>query len=40
MIKELAKGSSGLGDVTNPSQMSQKQMMKLAKKFGGKKMKF
>ena len=40
MIKELASGNSGLGDVSDPSQMSQKQMMKLAKKFGGKKMKF
>ena len=41
MIKELAKGSGSLGDISDPSQMSQKQMMKLAKKFGGKKfMKF
>ena len=40
MIKELAKGSASLGDISDPSQMSQKQMMKLAKKFGGKKMKF
>ena len=40
MIKELASGTSGLGDITDPSQMSQKQMMKLARKFGGKKMKF
>jgi len=41
MIKDLAKGAKGLGDILDPSQMSQKDMMKLAKKFGKKKfMKF
>jgi signal recognition particle subunit SRP54 len=40
MIKELAKGASGLENISDPSQLSQKQMMKLAKKFGKKKMKF
>ncbi|MEK6873305.1 MAG: signal recognition particle receptor subunit alpha [Nanoarchaeota archaeon] len=40
MIKDFAKGAKGMGDV-DPSQMSQKDMMKLAKKFGKKKfMKF
>ena len=38
MIKELAKGTKSLGDISDPSQLSQKQMMKLAKKFAGKKM--
>ena len=36
MIKDLAKGAKGMGDI-DPSSMSQKDMMKLAKKFGGKK---
>jgi len=40
MIKDLAKGAKGMENM-DPSQMSQKDMMKLAKKFGGKKfMKF
>ncbi len=38
MIKELAKGTKSFGDISDPSQLSQKQMMKLAKKFAGKKM--
>lgn len=40
MIKELASGTAGLGDISDPGQLSQKQIMKLAKKFGGKKLKF
>ena len=40
MIKDLAKGTKSLGDISDPSQMSQKQMMKLAKKFGKGKFKF
>ncbi|MFA5992542.1 MAG: signal recognition particle receptor subunit alpha [Candidatus Pacearchaeota archaeon] len=41
MIKELATSSKDLGDISDPSQLSQKQLMKLAKKFGNKKtMKF
>lgn len=40
MIKDLAKGAGSLGDISDPSQMSQKDMMKLAKKFGKKKFKF
>jgi len=40
MIKELSSSAKGLGDITDPSQMSQKELMKLAKKFGKKKMKF
>jgi len=40
MIKDLAKGAKALGDISDPSQMSQKDMMKLAKKFGKKKIRF
>jgi len=40
IIKELAKGAGSMGDISDPSQMSQKQMMKIAKKFGGKKFRF
>jgi len=40
MIKEFASGASSMGDISDPSQMSQKQMMKLAKKFGKGKIKF
>src|SRR3989344_4717866 len=40
MIKDLAKGTKSLCDISDPSQMSQKQMMKLAKKFGKGKFKF
>lgn len=38
MIKELAGSAKSMGDLSDPSQLSQKQIMKLAKKFGGKKM--
>ncbi len=37
MIKELASSAKGLGNISDPSQLSQKDMMKLAKKFGKKK---
>ncbi|MEM3112934.1 MAG: signal recognition particle receptor subunit alpha [Candidatus Pacearchaeota archaeon] len=41
MIKELASGSKSLEEIRDPSQlMSNKQMMKLARKFGKKKFKF
>lgn len=42
MIKEFASSAKGMDlegmDMSNPASMSQKQMMKLAKKFGNKKM--
>ena len=42
MIKEFANSAKGMDlegmDMSNPASMSQKQMMKLAKKFGSKKM--
>lgn len=38
MIKELMHSSKDLENITDPSQMSQKDLMKLAKKFGRKKM--
>jgi len=38
MIKELAGSSKSLGDINDTGQLSQKQIMKLAKKFGKKKM--
>jgi len=38
MIQELSGSTKELGDLSDPSQLSQKQLMKLAKKFGKKKM--
>ena len=38
MIKEFASSAGSMGDMENPAQFSQKQMMKLAKKFGKRKM--
>lgn len=40
MIKELSSSASSMGDISDPSKMSQKDLMKLAKKFGKKKMRF
>jgi signal recognition particle subunit SRP54 len=37
MIKELSGSVKDMGDLENPANLSQKQMMKLAKKFGKKK---
>lgn len=37
MIKELSGSVKDLGDLENPANLSQKQMMKLARKFGKKK---